>query len=271
VLTIACEQCQRLLRLNAENLGQAVQCPACGRVQIPGSEPGPGLDQFAAVPLPNPATPDWPASSIAACLPSPAAEPDAAEIPRPIECPYCAEWMPVSASLCPSCQRAVDDASLQEVIRRMDERRRALNVLSFVCGLPGIYLLFVAEVFICTRSQEPERFDIALATLPAWLSWPASLFGPELAMTLTLMVGLLLTGIGVGLAAKYKGHSAAYGLLVLLCFLGFFILPFLVGDKDGGMLERLRRTLLRRAGLDDVWTFQREFQRDSSSAEDDGP
>jgi hypothetical protein len=262
--TIACEHCQRVLRLDPDNLGKAVQCPACGRVQIAGDEGSPALDQFSAIPLAASAPTRSTEDGIAVSLPSSAAEPAAVDIARPIDCPYCQQPIPLSASQCPGCQRAVDDASLQEEIRRLDERRRKLNILSFVFGLPGIYLLFMAEVHVCAFIGDPFQ-RLVMTSQPAWLAWPAYLFGSAGGMTLTLLVGLLLMGTGVGLAAKYKGQSGAYGLLVLFCFLGFLILPFIVRDKDGTMLERLRRTLLRRAGVDRVWNFQ----RDSSVSDDD--
>jgi hypothetical protein len=274
--TIACEHCQRVLRLDPENLGKAVQCPACGRVQVAGEESSATLDQFSALPLASVAA--WSTEDgIAVSLPSSAAEPAPLDVARPINCPYCQDPMPLSASQCPACQRAVDDTSLQDEIRRLDERRRKLNILSFVYGLPGIYLLFIAEVHLGSFIGDPAfgkagYFQTAFSRLmstshPAWLAWPAYLFGPGMGMTLTLLFGLLLTGVGVGLAAKYKGQSGSYGLVVLLCFLGFFILPFLIRDKTGGLLERLRGTLLRRAGIDRVWNFQ----RDSSVADDDEP
>jgi len=274
--TIACEHCQRVLRLDPDNLGKAVQCPACGRVQIAGAEPSPTLDQFSALPLTPAAATRATEDGIAVSLPSPGAAPEAVDVARPIDCPYCHQPMPLSATQCPACQRAVDDASLQDEIRRLDQRRRRLNILSFAYGMPGIYLLFIAEVHLGSFIGDPAfgkagYFQTAFPRLmstshPAWLAWPAYLFGPGLGMTLTLLFGLLLTGVGVGLAAKYKGQSGSYGLVVLLCFLGFLILPFLIRDKTGGLLERLRGTLLRRAGVD-VWNFQ----RDSSVADDDEP
>jgi hypothetical protein len=269
--TIACEHCQRVLRLDPENLGKTVQCPACGRVQVAGAEPipiepTPIVDQFSALPMAPTAPTRAPEDGIAVSLPSPGTPPEAVDVARPIDCPYCEEKMPLSASQCPACQRAVDDASIQDDIRRLDERRRKLNILSFVLGLPGLYLLFMAEVHLCAFLSDPyER--LMRTSGPAWLSWPAYLFGPEVGMTVTLVVGLLLTGTGVGLAARYKGRSSAYGLLVILCFLGFFLLPFVVGDKNGRKLERLRRTLLRRAGVDRIWNYQ----AGSSTSSDDGP
>jgi hypothetical protein len=243
-LTIACTHCQRLLRLPPENLGQSVQCPACGRIQVAGAEPASSPGPYALLPLP-PEPPSQTPTEIAAALPSPAFEPAPAVIPLSVKCPYCEGWLPLSASQCPACARAVDDATLERDISRLDERRRLLNILSFVFGLPGIYLLFVAEVYICTYLREPGRFDIVMATaMPTLFPWSVHW---QVNLLLTLGLGLGLVGVGVALAAKYKGHSAAYGLLVALCFLGFFILPMLVRDRDGSKLERLRRTLWRRA------------------------
>jgi predicted RNA-binding Zn-ribbon protein involved in translation (DUF1610 family) len=255
VLSIACEGCQKPLRIREEFAGKRVRCPACGHVQVAAAPEQPA--PVAETPLPPPPPPQLeldepegeeiedvllaPGQEDIPLTPPPD-EPRASRRPRrrrpreeeddevaEVYCPHCGKLILADEERCSRCGEVLDDEEVEEMVEGLKKERAFQNGMSFLFGVPGLLLGFVAAFMIINS----ERGDSAVVAL--------------LALGLGF-VGLVLLFLGLGFAAMYKGLNPAWALLGLLHLIGFIILAVLP-DTKGRRLLRLRNFLRERRAL----------------------
>jgi hypothetical protein len=259
VLSIACEGCQKPLRIREEFAGKRVKCPACGHVQVAAAP-----EQTAPVaetPLPPPPPPrlelDEPGDeeiedvllvpgqeAIAPGLPPHESPPPPRPRRRPsrrhqddevaeIACPYCQTFIPADVEMCPECTADIDDEEVEELYARLKKERTFLSAMSWVFGILGLLLLLGSGALQ----------DVAKSGALGDVTLPAAGMA---------ILGFVLLMIGFGFAAVCRGHNPAWALLGLLCLAGLLILLILLvvlPDDKGRRLLRLKNLLRERRAL----------------------
>jgi hypothetical protein len=167
-----------------------------------------------------------------------------------VYCPHCNRLTPADEERCDRCGEIIDDEEVEEMIEALKKERAFQNGMSFLFGVPGLVMYFVAVFMVDTEVRQP----------------PALLY-TVLALAL---LGIVLLFVGLGFACVFKGRNpllgpvvvlSCVGLSVLVLFLGLppllavllvpsgFIILAALPDRKGRRLLRLKNLLRERDAL----------------------
>lgn len=121
---------------------------------------------------------------------------------------------------------AADQASVQAEYQQLKDLRKRCGTLAFLFGLPGAMLFAVPGALAGALEQQVDAMDHTLQVLAVGAP----------------ILGFVLLGIGVAFGAKYRGHSAWWGLLALLSCPGILLLV-LLKDRYAERLIMLKAQL----------------------------